>query len=454
MRFTEQIDNMQSELICTLQRLIAIPSVEKKGEAGTPYGVAVKKCLEEALKIGEELGFRTQNMDDIVGWCEIGEGPEMVAVLGHLDVVPEMDGWTHGAFSGEVVGNRIYGRGTTDDKGPVVASMYALKAILDAGVPLKRRIRILMGTNEETGCEDMKYYLANGGEVPVMGFTPDGEYPLINGEKGIISETYTFPLQQTGEIQVCDFSGGVADNVVPNYAKAVLICPKDLEFPEEDGITVTRTENGAEVWAKGQSAHGSLPQDGINAIGRLMIYLNRLPLVGDLKKAVSFLAEKIGMEYNGQGFGVDLEDELSGHTSFNLGVLFGDEKNLGVKINYRYPVTFCFEDCGPKVRKAFEEQGFVLGAKFYKDKLYVPKEEPLVQKLLGVYRDATGDTSEPKCIGGGTYAKEIPNIVAFGCMFDGDPVVEHCPDEFITIENLMINTKIIANAMAALAEEE
>lgn len=450
---SERLMAMQPELIEALRRMIAIRSVENPGEGGTPFGLGVQKCLEEALQIGRELGFETVNMDNMAGWCEYGSGEEMIAVLGHLDVVPEGEGWEYPPYEAKIVGDRIVGRGAVDDKGPVAASLFALKAIKDAGIPLKRRIRILMGTNEETGSKDMKYYLAHGGEVPVAGFTPDGEYPLINGEKGIINETYERAMVQSGSFRLMKLEGGAAANVVPDFAAAEVACPEGFDFPEAEKIQVARAGKIWRIEARGVSAHGSIPESGENAIGRLAVYLNRLPFEGDAAETIAFLAEKIGMDCFGTYLGVDLKDELSGSLSFNMGVISGDEEKVCVKLNYRYPVTFEASDCQPKVQQAFEKAGWSRTGHVHMEKLYIPEEEKLVQSLLKVYRGATGDMSAPQCIGGGTYAKEIPNILAFGPLFPGDEMIEHKPNEYITIGRLMENAKIIAGAMVELAAE-
>ena len=197
-RMKQMIDASQEAMCGALKRLVRIRSVEGAPEPGKPYGEGPATCLEEALRIASELGFSTYNMDGQCGYAEMGEGDGMVAVLGHLDVVPEADGWIHPAYDPVMRDGRMYGRGTIDDKGPVVSALYAMKAVRDAGIPLTRRVRLIFGCNEETGAADMKYYLAHGGEIPEAGFTPDGEYPLINGEKGIINEVYEKPLRGAG----------------------------------------------------------------------------------------------------------------------------------------------------------------------------------------------------------------------------------------------------------------
>ena len=458
MQFQTLIEKNMAGLISDLQGCIRIPSVYTEDDSGYPYGKPVQDCLEYVLACAEKLGFTTVNMDNQVGWCEYGEGEEMVAVLGHLDVVPEGDGWTVDPYGGEVKDGRIYGRGTMDDKGPTMCALYALKAIQESGLPLKRRIRVLFGLNEETGSADMKYYNAHGGEVPVMGFTPDGEYPIINGEKGLINEAYRCEFTQSGGLRLKSMWGGTAHNIVPNYAKAEFACAKELAAQicgmQADKITCTQTEDGVLIEAAGVNAHGGTPWEGENAIGRLAQFLVKLPLGGSLQTAVAFLAEKIGMECDGKSLGIAMEDEVSGILTMNLGVLRADETAMEVKLNYRYPVTKFFEDCGPQTKAAFENAGFVRTVEGHKAKLYMPPEHPLVAKLLQVYRDCTGDTTTPpKSIGGGTYAKMLPNVLAFGPIFPGDEVREHKPDEFMELSRLMDNANILAEAMYALAAD-
>ena len=201
-KLNEAVAALRPQMVAALQRLVRRRSVEADPLPGKPFGEEVDACFAEALTLCRELGFETTDMDRYIGWCEIGTGDEMVAVLGHLDVVPEGEGWHHPPYAAEIEGGRLYGRGSIDDKGPVVASLFALKAIRDLGIPLNRRVRLLFGLNEETNDRDVLYYKAHGGEIPVLGFTPDGEYPLINGEKGILNESYAVQLHQTGAWQL------------------------------------------------------------------------------------------------------------------------------------------------------------------------------------------------------------------------------------------------------------
>ncbi|WP_369281768.1 dipeptidase PepV [Oscillibacter sp. GMB15532] len=456
MELKELVERQKEPLLKTLGESIRIPSVREEDASGYPYGASIQRCLEFMLETGKNLGLRVGSMDHQVGWCEVGEGKEMVAVLGHLDVVPAGEGWSGDPFSGEVRDGKVFGRGSMDDKGPTVAALYALGALKESGLPLRRRVRLLMGTNEETGSADMKYYLAHGGERPVMGFTPDGEYPVINGEKGIVNVTFRCSLRQSGPVRLRKISGGDAPNVVPASAFAELECSGELAKQ----IAATMTEKtecipvsgGVRIEARGVSAHGSTPEQGENAIGRLMLALNGLPLEGELAGTVRFLAEKIGMETNGKSLGLALEDEMSGALTFNLGVISGDETGLTCRVNYRYPVTKSLADCGPNFQAELGAAGFQVEEQTHKESLYVPLESELVTTLLRVYEEETGLNATPKSIGGGTYAKAMPNVVAFGPIFPGDEVREHKPDEFIEVDRLMQNAQIIARAMYELAK--
>ena len=383
----------------------------------------------------------------------------MVAVLGHLDVVPEGDGWSIPPYEGRVENGRIYGRGSMDDKGPTYAALYGLKAIKDSGLPMKRRVRVIFGLNEETGSEDMKYYAQHCGEFPVVGFTPDAEYPVINGEKGLLIETYGCKLEQqpAAALRLLKLEGGTAANIVPAYAKAVFACApalaEELAARKAEGITCTVTAEGLTVEAEGVSAHGAMPEEGVNAIGRLMIFLNTLPLEGQLAVAVKLIAEKIGMETNGKSLGIYLYDEVSGELSNCMGVIAGDENELTVSLNYRYPVTKSVDQCRPVVQEVFAANGFYVVDSRYDEQLYVAPESELVQKLMSVYTEYSGRNDAPKSIGGGTYAKSMPNVVAFGAIFPGDEAREHKPDEFMELSRLVDNAIIYANSIYALAND-
>ena len=456
MELKECVKKLEPALLRCLQENLRIPSVQGEPEPGAPYGSEVRRSLDHVLAAAQELGFATVNMDGQLGWCEYGSGEEMIAVLGHLDVVPAGDDWSFDPWGGEIRDGRIFGRGTMDDKGPSIAALFALAALRDSGLPIRRRVRVLWGCNEESGSADMKYYLAHNGEIPVMGFTPDGEYPVINGEKGIINVTYTREMDQIGDLRLISLHGGTAPNVVPASACAKLACSKELAQRlaslHAHKLRFTATEYGLFVEAEGVSAHGSTPELGENAIGRLVLALDTLPLDGQTKETIHFLAETLGMETDGLSAGIALSDEVSGKLTLNWGTLSIENGSLQMKINYRYPVTKAYDDCAPILDGKFAAAGFTKAAELHKAKLYVSEDSELVSTLMKVYREQTGLDGKPKSIGGGTYAKSLPNIVAFGPIFPGDEIREHKPDEFLELSRLMENAQMIAAAMYEMAK--
>ena len=441
------------ELLAELAALIQIPSVASEPEEGAPYGREPLRCLEHMLALCERLGLRTGRMDNRVGWCEYGDGAEMVGVLVHLDVVPAGSGWTEAEpFSGEIKDGRIYGRGTMDDKGPAVGAVYALAALKDAGVKLTRRIRILFGTSEEVGCNDIAWYVEHGGELPVIGFTPDAEYPVINGEKGIIDATYVKTLHQAGAYRLLKLEGGTASNSSPAHAVAEIACPTDAAAKiAADKVTVTPIEGGIRVEAAGVSVHGSTPELGENAVGRLAQALAQLPFEGDAADCIAFLADRIGMECHGESLGLAMRDDL-GPLTFNLGVMKLKDDALSLSFTIRYPVSKAYDDVFPRVERAFTLGGFTLTDQWSKPSLYVSPESELIRKLSKVYEGQTGSAAALKTLGGGTYAKSMPNLVAFGPIFPGDVVREHQANEYVPVEWVLRNAEIIGAAMYELAQ--
>ncbi len=458
-KFIMLLEDKKEEMIRHLQECIHFPSVSVFCEGEYPFGKDVDDCLKYMLKLAEDMGFKTCNVGNHVGWCEYGEGDEMIAVLGHLDVVPAGEGWTVPPYEGTVVENKIYGRGTMDDKGPTVAALYALYALKESGIKLDKRVRLFFGLSEENGGGDISYYVKNGGEIPVMGFTPDGEYPVIHGEKGFIIEHYTYEYKSEKDVILKEIHGGTAENIVPHQAKAVICCSqekaKEILSYDQAKVHCKITEAGVVIEAEGVNAHAAMPWEGENAIQRLLSFLAAIDFEGEQKQIIDFLAEKFQMECDGKSLGIAMEDAESGPLTMNLGMIEGDEKGLRIAMNYRYPVTKSFEMCESKVRKLFETAGFKLAEQEHDPCLYMSAESELVKRLMKVYQDATGDTqTKPKCIGGATYAKALPNVLAFGPIFPGDEVREHKPDEYVEIGWLMRNAQMIAEAMYALAVDK
>lgn len=456
-----KIDSMRDEIIKSTQEILKIKSVEDTPKEGMPFGEGVAKSLEYALNLSKELGFKAVNMDGYVGYAEYGEGEDYIAVLGHLDVVPEGDGWQYPPYGAEIHDGKIYARGALDDKGPMIAALYGLKAIKDLNLPLSKRIRIIFGTNEETGSNDIPYYLKSE-KPPVAGFTPDAEFPLIHAEKGLTVFNIVKELERkgNGDIKIEYIKGGQRANMVPDYCEAGLaakgkgaVIKKADEFARRTGYDVKVEEKDGKLIVKafGVSAHGSVPEHGKNAIMIMFAFLSELNLPdSDIKDFIDFMNKYVGFETKGESFGCYLKDE-TGELSFNVGVIDMKDDKVTVALNLRYPCTYKLEDMMNPFNKRIEGTGIKVENLAHQEPLYFAKDHDLVQKLMGVYREFVNDNSEPLAIGGGTYAKEMPNTLAFGPLFPGKPDVIHQANEYIEIEDLITITKIYAKAMYELA---
>ena len=422
------------EMLQRLGELMAIDSVAGIDcSESAPYGAGPAAALDYMLNLCDSLGFRTKKCANQLGWAEIGEGEEMVGILCHLDVVPAGEGWDYEPFALTIDGDRAYGRGVIDDKGPAMCCVYAMRDILDSGVSLKRRIRIIFGSCEETGdWEDMAWYREHE-EVPVFGITPDADFPAIYGEKGILSVDLTMPLTESG---LLDAVAGTAVNVVPPRCA--------VTYADENGNPVT-------VRTEGKPAHGSTPEDGKNAISAAM---EQLEAAGVKSSFVEFYQKHIGWDYNGGKMGIGLEDDKSGKLTLNAGVLKVCGEDLVLSLNIRNPVTFGQEDVLGPVTAAAAAYGMTVTLTEENRPIYMDKNGPVITALLEVYREVTGDQeNQPTVIGGGTYARAMDNIVAFGPMLPGRELTEHMNNEYILVEDLYLCREIYRKALEKLAGE-
>ncbi|WP_315119634.1 dipeptidase PepV [uncultured Clostridium sp.] len=463
MRLSMKINDLRDNIIKSTQEILRIKSIEDESKEGMPFGEGVSKALEYALNLSKEMGFKTKNLDGYIGYAEYGEGEDYIAVLGHLDVVPEGDGWKHPPYGAEIHEGKIYARGALDDKGPIIAALYGLKAIKDIGLPLSKRVRIIFGTNEETGCGEMEYYLKHE-KPPVAGFTPDAMYPLIFAEKGILSFNLSKEIKvlETKDFSIKYIKGGQRVNMVPDYCEVgIWAMEKDIIIKALDkfkqsydyNLTAHIKSDMLVIKSIGVSAHGSTPEIGVNAIMQMFSFLETLPIYRtDIFDFIRLMNNKVGSETNGKSLGINLKDEDSGELSFNVGTVEIKDEKLVIGINVRYPVSFKKEDVLEPIEKVLKDRKIEIEDISHQKPLYFPKDHPLIKTLLRVYSEQTGDHREPIAIGGGTYAKEMPNIVAFGPIFPGKPDLDHQANEYIEIEDLISNTKIYAHSIYELAK--
>ena len=448
----------RQEMIEALKDFIKIESVKSAGQPNMPYGKGIFDALMYVQSTAERMDLECVNLFGHMAYVDYGDGNEMLGILTHLDVVPKGEGWTLPAFEGIEKDGRVYGRGAIDDKGPAIAALYALKALSDNCVQLDKKVRLIFGADEESGWADMDFYKQHE-TWPDIAFSPDGEYPVINSEKGLLHVQLLLEAEAGGDgVSVKSFNAGTRVNVVPNKADCLLTAPFEtiqkslVGYTCPIGATLSCADAGdglIHITAVGKSAHGSRPENGINAAASLLHYLGTLPLCfGAISEGFYSLAENIGTYFNGEPIGLDIQDEQSGRLTFNLGTLSLTGSTLKAGLDIRYPTSVNPEQVKEKLAAHFGcfdiSYLHALGAH------YVPEDSMLVVKLKEAYTEITGEPAYCMAIGGATYARAFENAVTFGPLFPGQPSVEHGPDEYIEIDALMKNAQIIANAIIKL----
>ena len=446
------LDAYRAEFTEKLREWVRIPSVQGETEDGAPFGREVRHMLDTAEADAKAMGFPVRDFDGYACDITLGSRPEMIAVLGHLDVVPAGDGWNYPPFGAEMDGTRIYGRGTSDDKGPALASLYAMRAIREAGIPLKKSIRLILGCNEETDWKDMEWYSAHA-EIPAVGFSPDASFPVINTEKAIIHLRFTAPETDSG-LQVAEMATGERPNVIPGECTAVVrggeeLAGKVREWSREKNLPVTAevVPEGVRITAEGIPGHSAYPEGRRNAIGMMICLLRDLGAEGPLK----VLADAVGMTHDGSGLGCACSDEVSGPLTCNMGILHLKDGAWTGTLDMRCPVNADL----PALRDAAKAHlpGFEVETLEMKPAHHVPADSELVTQLLAAYEEETGLPGETIATGGGTYAKVLSQGVAFGATFPDDEDLAHQANEYADMDRLVTAAKIYANALIRLAGE-
>lgn len=450
--FKKEIDNCFDDLIADLADLVAVNSVLDitTAKENQPFGKANREVLDKMLSMGMRDGFTTKDVDGYAGHIDIGSGEEVVAVLGHLDIVPVNEtGWDTPAFTLTKVKDKYFGRGTSDDKGPLLAAYYAAKILEKSDLKLNKKLRIIFGCNEETGSKCMKYYFSKE-PFPDMGFTPDANFPVVYGEKKGASFTIEGDIQ---EDVLISFHAGTVVNIVPETAVATLKGAHDQEsfetFLKEKGLkgsckiedTITILE------LVGKSSHASLPHLGKNAIVLLCEYL----ATHTSSKTAKFVDQYFREDYYAKKLGFGFTGQM-GPLTCSLGILHFENNKLEMKLDLRCPheldeahMLACMNEVlSPLNLKETHHIG---------RHLYVDPNSELIQGLHAAYVECTGDKEAmPQAIGGGTYAKTMPNCVAFGPELPGKDNQIHQNNEFTKIDELKLAIQIYANALYNLAK--
>ena len=400
MEIKEQIHGLTDEMLTNLGRLVAIDSQLGTPAEGMPFGEGPAKVLEEALKIADELGFKTVNLDNYCGYAEMGEGEEIVGIAGHLDIVPVGGDWTYDPFKLTREGDHVYGRGTTDDKGPVLEALYAMKLLCDSGVKLNKRVRLIMGCNEETGSKCMEHYNEVAEEVS-CGFTPDANFPCIHGEKGMVMMT-----AHSKNTRIISMNGGFVSNAVCDTCNTVVPAETGLKDKLEAAFAETKlqeykvTEENGEIsiYAKGVPAHASTPTLGVNAAGVTFECLAKAGFEDDF---VKFYNEHIGTACDGSGLGLKFADEFGELTLCN-GIVKTEDGVISSTIDIRVPVTLKADEVRKMCADRLEDENGRIEVHMIGDALFFPRESSLVNALYKAYVDVTSSHSDRKCRGSTT----------------------------------------------------
>lgn len=454
------IDEHLDQYIEDLKDFVSINSVQGSYEQGKPFGDGPFDALNFAIDLAAKYGFSVNNYNGYVGTADFDTSlPRSLDMLAHCDVVPAGEGWTvTEPFKPLVKDGRIYGRGTSDDKGPLLCALYAMRALKECGVPLKKGVRLIMGSDEETGSTDIAKYYAVEPEAE-MTFSPDAEFPLINIEKGQFRGTLSKEFEESKALpRLVSLEAGVALNAVPQKA-VITLEGLDMNLAEDvlDSVSkecgVECVQTGVnEITITGVSAHASTPETGKNAGIAALMVVSRLPLASCAQlDAISSVLKLFPYgETDGKSLGIKMADEESNDLTCTLDLYHITSTELEVQFDSRTPVMANKENCEDVVSKNVEDAGLVFTSRGMVPPHRVPADSPFVKKLLGAYEAVTGLKGEALAIGGGTYVHDIKNGVAFGAILPGVDTRMHGADEFFDLDNIVIATKVYAEAIIEL----
>ena len=462
--FKKEVLNHKEDLLKDLFELLSVRSILGTDiTEETPFGSGPREALDLILSFGERDGYKTKLVENKAGHIEVGQGEELFGILGHVDVVPVVEAdWTSHPFKPEIRDGKIFARGSLDDKGPTMAAYYAVKLLDKLGVKWNKRVRVIIGSDEETGFRCVEAYFKHE-EQPASGFTPDAMFPLVYAEKA--RATFDHKLKFVDEdgqynYKLVKFNGGQVLNMVVASANAELegeasdIKEKFENFLAQEKLEGEVTvEDTIKLALKGKAAHGSTPQYGINGATKLAEFLSTLGLDNNGKNFVDYIVEKLANDPFGEKLGINYSDDEMGEATYNYGILEYDlERKIGlVSTDCRHPKKFDLVDRlnGIKV------DNIDIEVTSTKEAHYVPKDDELVTTLMDVYRKHTGDTkNDAFVLGGGTYARCLKKGVAFGLLFPGKEDTMHQANEYLEVEDLLLATAIYAEGIYKLCCEQ
>jgi succinyl-diaminopimelate desuccinylase len=454
----------REDLVEDVKTLVRIRSDKGEAAPGAPFGPGPDAALRACLTMAQEKGFATKNYDGYVGTIDFNDQPTQLDMLAHLDVVPVADNWTVcDPFEPVVKDGKLYGRGSSDDKGPAVAALWAMKCVKDLGVQLPKNVRLIVGTDEECGSGDIDYYYNLEKPAP-MTFSPDADFPVINIEKGGFHGHITADFAPTEALpRLTKFHSGFKINVVPDTATAVVAGmsaaqaqPVCEALSTTSGLTFTLTEQGSDLQIDciGVGAHAASPHTGNNALTGLLALAAALPLADcDSTRKVKALSSLFPHgDWNGKAVGVAQSDEISGDLTLSFNLLDVTDAGLDGSFDSRLPICATDENMKQVVIRSCNALGLQVEDTPLKAPHHVPADSPLVQTLLGIYEQYTGQKGKPLAIGGGTYVHHLENGVAFGCVMPGTDTNMHGADEFAVIDELILSAEMFAQAILDLCK--
>ncbi|MBR1842950.1 MAG: Sapep family Mn(2+)-dependent dipeptidase [Oscillospiraceae bacterium] len=457
MDFKKYMDEHENELVDDIFTVCRVNSERTEALEGAPYGAGPRKALSIAKVIAEKNGFSAEIRGDRVLLTELGEGEAALGMLAHLDVVPAGTGWTKcEPYAPVRDGDMLYGRGVADDKGPAIAALYAMKAVRESGIKLTKKVQLLLGSCEETGSDDIDWYLAHY-EMPPRVFTPDGDFPVVNVEKGRAAFLISCPASAEKGRHVRRMQGGHVANAVAGEASCGIVgvtldeVNAAIAAVNTPGVTFEAhvCEHGnVHISAHGVAAHASLPQDGKNALQALLKLVDALSLDETAgNRALASLARALPYgDYSGKAFGADCAD-ASGALTVNLGTLqYSVWDGLKATLDCRVPVCSSANEIDKKLT-SFIGSDATVELKGSAAPHEVPSDSDFVQGLLDIYSAYTGEKGEAIAIGGGTYVHDIEGGVAFGATFPGRTPRMHEPDENTPVSDLKLAAAIFAEAI-------
>ncbi len=466
--------HLEAEGLALLSDLIRIPSVKGVAAPGAPFGIETRRVLDRFLAEGAAHGFRTAHLDGMAGYVEFGEGPGLVAVLCHLDVVPAGDGWTGNPFEPVVGEGAIVGRGSLDDKGPAAAAYLAMRFLKDAGVGHRTRFRLILGLDEESGSTCMERYRISE-ETPDWAFTPDAVFPVIHAEKGILQcriRRSRDPASPSSE-RLPRAEGGSRPNMVPGACRLLFrvrgnetdasaaslarlaearAIPLRLATAKSEPEPSGRTGTCLSAEVLGVMAHASLPELGENAVSRALVLAQAwLAGQGIEDGFLDAFCRLFSTGIDGRGVGIASRDDLSGPLTLNVGRLELTPEEAVLDLDIRYPVTLSEQDILDRLLPSLASEGFVFARLGGHDPIRFGEDHPLVAALMEVYRATCDPGARPVAIGGGTYARSMPNTVAFGPLFPGEAETAHQAGESLARDTFRRCVHLYARALLRLA---